>query len=83
MSRTIIQVENLGKLYRIPQANKRGDGSGAQLTGSRDLLNSVVRKFQKPIHEENLWAIRGVNFDVKHGEVIGIIGSNGAGKLRF
>src|SRR5690606_27040092 len=26
------------------------------------------------------WALRGVDLEVKHGEVIGIIGKNGAGK---
>lgn len=27
-----------------------------------------------------VWALRDINFDVKHGEVLGIIGRNGAGK---
>ncbi len=27
-----------------------------------------------------LWALRNVSFEVKHGEVVGIIGRNGAGK---
>jgi lipopolysaccharide transport system ATP-binding protein len=29
---------------------------------------------------EDFWALNNVSFEVKHGEVIGIIGRNGAGK---
>jgi ABC-type polysaccharide/polyol phosphate transport system ATPase subunit len=34
------------------------------------------------IHSENnrFWALKGINFDVKQGEVLGIIGRNGSGK---
>ena len=36
----------------------------------------------RPLASEEFWALRGVNFEVKQGEVLGIIGRNGAGKPR-
>lgn len=35
--------------------------------------------FRRPMHHE-FWALRGLDFEVKRGEAIGIIGRNGSGK---
>jgi lipopolysaccharide transport system ATP-binding protein len=45
-------------------------GSRPHISSSPPLKNSV----------ENFWALKNVSFNVKHGEVVGIIGRNGAGK---
>src|ERR1700680_3720634 len=75
MSDIVIRAEGLGKHYR------RG------LTGPpetlRDALTRVVGSplaaMRRPT-QEYFWALRDVGLEVRHGEVLGLIGRNGAGK---
>lgn len=66
----VITVQNLSKLYRL---------GGASHNSLRDALMSFVKSAKRDEKRE-LWALRDVNFDVKDGETLGIIGHNGAGK---
>lgn len=59
-----IEVKNLSKVYKIYKEPK-------------DLLKEVL--FRKKRHDE-FWALKNINFNIKKGEVVGIIGRNGAGK---
>jgi lipopolysaccharide transport system ATP-binding protein len=87
LSNTVIKVENLSKQYRLGNV-----GTG---TISHDLNRFWHKARGKAdpylkIGEENnrsqkaeseyVWALKEINFEVKHGEVLGIIGRNGAGK---
>lgn len=47
----------------------------ARLPGHESLNGHVVEAA-----ENDLWALRGVSFEVEQGDVVGIIGRNGAGK---
>jgi lipopolysaccharide transport system ATP-binding protein len=67
MSDVAIKVENLSKQYRI--------GTNAHST-LRDTLSNLISKKKS----EEFWALRDINFEIKKGEAIGIIGRNGAGK---
>jgi lipopolysaccharide transport system ATP-binding protein len=59
-----IQVEGLSKVFRI-------------YSQPVDLLKELV--FRRTNHRE-LWALKDVSFQVKQGEVVGLIGRNGSGK---
>lgn len=87
MSNIILKVENISKQYRLGLV-----GTG---TISHDLNRwwSRVRGKEDPylkIGESNdrskkgssdyVWALKDIDFEVEKGEVLGIIGKNGAGK---
>ena len=81
MSDIAIKVENLSKMYRIGEKQER-------YYTFRDMLTNIalapfrrLRRLRKPPKEEEIiWALKDVSLEVKHGEVVGIIGRNGAGK---
>lgn len=88
MADPIITVENLSKRYLV--GHQLAQRERATL---RDVIRLEAQNFARKAVElargqqivqgddiEELWALRGVNFEIKRGEVIGIIGRNGAGK---
>lgn len=84
MSNVAIRVEGLGKKYRI--GGKREPYSTLRDT-LVDVVSSPFRRVRGLLRgesasglDEEIWALKDINFEVKHGEVIGIIGRNGAGK---
>lgn len=40
----------------------------------------AIRKIQRRIQNDEFWALKDVSFEVKKGEIFGLIGANGAGK---
>ncbi len=87
MSALSIQVENLSKLYRLGQV-----GTGTLKHDLNRLWYSVRGKENpylkigqtndrtKKSESDFAWALKDINFEVKQGEALGIIGRNGAGK---
>ena len=86
MGNIAVKVENLGKMYHIggPQEAYQTFRDAITRTISapfkraRDLLSGQA--YGAAGLTEEIWALKDVSFEVKHGEVIGIIGRNGAGK---
>jgi ABC-type polysaccharide/polyol phosphate transport system ATPase subunit len=70
----VIQAEGLGKRYR------RGVVVD---TGLRHALERFVRSPWQALRRskpESFWALKDVSLEVREGEVLGLIGRNGAGK---
>ena len=91
-----IKVENISKLYRIGLKEKIHENFlGALFDFIRSPLKNY-RKYRSLYkfddinpdqhhnpgnnHSDIIWALREVSFEVKQGEVLGIIGRNGSGK---
>ncbi|MGA9380413.1 MAG: polysaccharide ABC transporter ATP-binding protein [Phormidium sp.] len=86
MSDTVIRVENLGKRYII------GHNKSQPYSALRDVIADGVKSVKSKIfrefggkkiptpNREEFWAIRDINFEIKSGDRVGIIGRNGAGK---
>src|SRR5262249_7292335 len=82
-----IRVEGLGKKYLI------GHVANERYTALRDVMartaKSLVRTTKDMLRgraiitgdtTEEFWALKDINFEIKRGDAVGIIGRNGAGK---
>lgn len=68
-----IFVKNLSKKYKLSKVQTKG--------GKLSLQDSFIKLIRlKSYEERDFWALKGVNFSVKKGEALGIIGTNGSGK---
>lgn len=87
MPDTVIKVENLGKKYIIGHQSKGSYKTYREQIGHS--LNNILSKTRQILSGQQLvegdemeefWALKDINFEVKQGQTLGIIGKNGAGK---
>lgn len=85
MSDVAIRVEGLGKKYLIGAHEERADTfrdamvkNAAGLVRNIGLLARGRVSTSGPVEE--FWALREIDFEIKQGEAVGVIGRNGAGK---
>ncbi len=73
-------ISNFKRLRKLshfddqPEATIVGDGQSANPNNEQPITNNNGEA------SDIIWALQDVSFEVKHGEVIGIIGRNGVGK---
>ena len=76
MSDVAIRCENISKRYRL--------GTQEKYKALRDVIaNAVSAPFRRngsATEDSHIWALDDISFEVKHGQVIGVIGHNGGGK---
>lgn len=87
MSEIAIKVENISKAYRLGLKETKHDTLSASMVSFLKAPLNNFRKLRNLSHirtdsldEDVFWALKDINFEVKRGEAIGLIGKNGAGK---
>lgn len=66
--RPAIAAENLSLCYRVPHE---------KVTSFKEY---AIRRLKRQLTVGEFWALRDISFEVRPGEVFGVIGRNGAGK---
>jgi len=89
MSKPVIKIENLSKLYRLGEistgmlTNDINRWWQMNIRGKEDpyaKIGKVNDRTQNAVDGEYVYALKDINLEVHAGEVLGVIGKNGAGK---
>jgi lipopolysaccharide transport system ATP-binding protein len=82
MSDIVIQVEELGKRYRIGKLEGYLTLKDSLTRFCSSTFNLFTNKEKGESKEKNnyIWALKDISFEIKKGEIIGMIGRNGSGK---
>ena len=81
MGRTSISVEKLGKKYFISRG-RSGEGLRHAIQDALEFPWRLARGERRAKTEE-FWALKDVSCEIAEGDIVGVIGRNGAGKSTF
>jgi lipopolysaccharide transport system ATP-binding protein len=80
MRDVVVQVDHLSKMYHIgAQQEQFGSVRAALRHAAVQTLRRVTGRETAP-QQEPFWALRDLSFEVRRGDVLGVIGHNGSGK---
>jgi len=77
-----IETQGLGKRYTLG-LHSSGNLREAVAGAARRPLQTIGRRRRRADSHDHLWALRDVSIEIADGEVVGLIGHNGAGKSTF
>lgn len=76
-----ITIENVGKRYTIGHQGSNGDGMRFAIESAlRSPIAWLRARREQKVKQVDFWALKEISANIKHGEIIGILGRNGAGK---
>ena len=92
MSEIAIRVRDLGKRYHIGALEEGGglytykslrDSIANAVSAPFRAVRSLVGRGKDPGDDTDstIWALKDVSFEIKRGDIVGVIGRNGAGKV--